>query len=137
MFLRAENDERIMEDNQGLKVAKIKDGFINFKAWFDRMLPESLMDLRRRPSNLSPSSMRNQWEQNAEEIERYFQHLLSLNLDEFEDCEENTNDTTTVENISPMEAEMKKLANSNMVTQCHILFITLFYLIWLIDAVNR
>lgn len=125
MFLRAENDEKIMEDNEGLRVATMKDR-VNFKAYFDKMLPESLIDWRRRSLNLGPSYMRNnQWEYNAEEIENYFQHLLSLNLDELEDCEEISD--TSVQDISPMEAEMKKLADSNMVTRMAYTFILLFY----------
>lgn len=97
-----------MEDDQGLKVAKMKDR-VSFRALIDRMMPESLIDSSRRSS--ASSNLQKQWEYNCEEIENYFQHLLSLNFDEG-DCEEMMNDSVQ---ISPMEAEMQKLANSNMV----------------------
>ncbi|XP_048334445.2 putative U-box domain-containing protein 50 [Ziziphus jujuba] len=107
VFLRVENDERIMEDDQGLKVAKMKER-VNFRSLIDKMLPESLIDSRRRSS--ASSNLQNQWEYCCEEIENYFQHLSSLNFDE-EDCEQMMNDSVQ---ISPMEAEMQKLAESNM-----------------------
>ena len=65
-------------------------------------------------SNPNSPSFKNQWESYAEEIERYLQHLLSLNLDE-EDCEKENRNDIVCEN-SPMEAEMKELKNSNMVS---------------------
>ena len=65
------------------------------------------------PNPNSPNSQ-NQWESNyAEEIENYFHHLLSLNLDEV-DYEQENNDISQ-KNCSPMEAEMKKLQTTNMV----------------------
>lgn len=105
-----------MEDDQGLKVAKMKER-VNFRSLIDKMLPESLIDSRRRSS--ASSNLQNQWEYCCEEIENYFQHLSSLNFDE-EDCEQMMNDSVQ---ISPMEAEMQKLAESNMV----IIIIFLFY----------
>lgn len=58
--------------------------------------------------------MENQWESNAEEMENYFRHLLSLNLEEDEVCDQQENNFS--HNSSPMEAETKELQNSNMVT---------------------
>ncbi|XP_060969890.1 putative U-box domain-containing protein 50 [Cannabis sativa] len=59
----------------------------------------------------SPSSQ-SQWECYTQEIDNYFQHLLSLNLDEevvINNCHEPVNNDN-----SPIEAEMRKLQTSNM-----------------------
>ncbi|PON32215.1 Tyrosine-protein kinase [Parasponia andersonii] len=64
------------------------------------------------PTNLESPNLQNQWESYAEEIENYFQHLLSLNLDEVVVDFEQGNDIP--QNSSPKEAEMKKLQASNM-----------------------
>ncbi|XP_062100465.1 putative U-box domain-containing protein 50 [Humulus lupulus] len=61
------------------------------------------------PNTDSPNSQ-NQWECYTQEIDNYFQHLLSLNLDEefIDNCEPENNDS------SPIDAEMENLQTSNL-----------------------
>ncbi|PON84733.1 Tyrosine-protein kinase [Trema orientale] len=73
---------------------------------------DKFSDLSPSPTNLDSPSSQNQWESYVEELENYFQHLLSLNLDEVVVDFEQDNDIP--QNNSPMEAEMKKLKASNM-----------------------
>lgn len=75
--------------------------------------------------NLDSPGFQNHWESYAEEIDNYFQHLLSLNLDEVDRCEQESD--TSLSYSSPMEAEMKKLQTSNLVNCPFHLFILLFY----------
>lgn len=77
------------------------------------------------PSSSNPNSpnVENQWENCAEEMENYLHHLLSLNLEEEQEVCEQENDS----HYSPMEAEMKELQNSNMVTQTKQIYVILFY----------
>ncbi|KAL5556568.1 hypothetical protein UlMin_038804 [Ulmus minor] len=114
LLLREENDERIMENEKGVKVRRVRDR-ANIRSWLEKTFLEKFNDLYNRSSPPSPnpdsSHLRDQWEKFAQEIETYFQHLLSL--DEEEDVEQENEVQTTSQN-SPMEAEMMELANSNM-----------------------
>lgn len=108
-----------MEDDQGVMVAKVREKG-SFKGWLAKMFNENSADsldtvshpsLRFSTNPNSPNSQ-NQWESCVQEIENYFQHLLSLKLDEEEDCGQG-NDRVQ---ISPMELARPEHADSNMVT---------------------
>lgn len=91
VFLREENDEGQMEDDQGVMVARTR-GKTSFKGWFGKMFAESPTSHHAHASSTSstiadsPNSL-NQWENYVEEIENYFQQLMSLNMDE-QDCQD-------------------------------------------------
>ncbi|XP_021818980.1 putative U-box domain-containing protein 50 [Prunus avium] len=118
VFLRGENNKGIMEDDQGVMVAKVREKG-SFKGWLAKMFNENSADsldtvshpsLRFSTNPNSPNSQ-NQWESCVREIENYFQHLLSLKLDEEEDCGQG-NDRVQ---ISPMELARPEHADSNMI----------------------
>lgn len=107
VFLREENDG-LMEDDQGVMVARTR-GKASFKGWFGKMFAESPTSHHTHGSSTSSTiadslNSLNQWENYADEIENYFQQLLSLNLDE-QDCEDENN---------PTEQEMPENSDSDM-----------------------
>lgn len=116
VFLRVgENNKGIMEDDQGVLVAKMREK-ASFKGWLAKMFNEnsanSLDTLSHRSLSLSTSpnspNSQNQRENYVQEIENYFQHLLSLKLeDEEEGCGQVQN--------TPMELATPEHADSNMV----------------------
>lgn len=88
-----------MEDDQGVTVAKLREKG-SFRYWLGKIFipntPNSLENTPRRllsssSINLDSPSSQTQWENYVQEIEDYFQHLLSLNLDEEECDQENEN----------------------------------------------
>ncbi|CAK7339639.1 unnamed protein product [Dovyalis caffra] len=86
VFLKGENEEGTMEDDQGVMVAKKS----SFRSWLGKMFTDNSHDSHRLSASsktLDSLHSRNQWEDFAPEIENYFKHLLSLNLDE-EICKE-------------------------------------------------
>ncbi|KAL4367087.1 hypothetical protein GQ457_05G014320 [Hibiscus cannabinus] len=93
-------DEGRMENDPGTMVAKVTDKS-NIRNLLGRFFRES-SPLRRQKCSSPPStnqdSAKNRWENNVQELENYFQHLLSLNLDE----------------DSPMESDTPGRTNSNM-----------------------
>lgn len=108
VFLREENDEGLMEDDQGVMVARTR-GKASFKGWFGKMFAESPTSHHTHGSSTSSTiadslNSLNQWENSVDEIENYFQQLLSLNLDE-QDCEDENN---------PTEQEMPENSDSDM-----------------------
>ncbi|GLU18203.1 hypothetical protein SLE2022_345160 [Rubroshorea leprosula] len=73
-------EEGCLEDDQGIPVTKLKDNL--FLRSFSRMFSDnSRSKSGHRPSTSSVDSQ-NEWESYIQEIESYFQHLSSLNLDE-------------------------------------------------------
>ena len=108
-----------MEDDQGVIFAKLREKG-SFKDWLGKMfIPNSPNSQgQRNPRRiLSSSSMisldspstQSRWESYAQEIEDYFQHLLSLNLDE-QDCVEEESESVQqqslmVELATPEHAE--------------------------------
>ncbi|KAJ7943737.1 Kinase family protein [Quillaja saponaria] len=117
VFLKGNNDEKIMEDDNGVMVAKLRDK-LSFRDWLGKMFLENLINSPGRSSRrLSPSSTnlgspgsQNQWEFNLQEIENYFQELLSSNLIEEEGIEQDND----VLQISPTEPDLSEQNNSNM-----------------------
>lgn len=110
VFLRGENKKGIVENDEGVMVAKLRERN-SFKGWLGKMFienPSNFLDRNPRRSLSSSSVMhspssQNQWETHMQEIESYFKHLLSMNLDEEEeeDCGQVNEDSQT----SPLEAE--------------------------------
>ncbi|GMH24670.1 hypothetical protein Nepgr_026513 [Nepenthes gracilis] len=83
VLLKDENEEGLMEDEQGTMVAKLKQKG-NFRGWLGRMLahgrsPYGSPSLSPRGTD-SPNSP-NQWDTFAREIDEYFQQLLEENED--------------------------------------------------------
>lgn len=83
VFLKGEKEEGFMEDDQGAMVAKKA----NFRSWLGKMFTDNSHDSHQLPASSKALENENQWEDYAQEIENYFEHLLSLNLDE-EICKE-------------------------------------------------
>ncbi|CAK9168164.1 unnamed protein product [Ilex paraguariensis] len=82
--LREENNEWLIEDDQGFVVAKVREKN-GFKGWLGKMFPESAAN-KKNPYGSPSSSTRNdspdRWEKCVEEIENYFNHLQSSNSEE-------------------------------------------------------
>ncbi|KAL6222827.1 hypothetical protein ACLB2K_006217 [Fragaria x ananassa] len=101
VFLRGENDKGTMEDDQGVIVAKLREK-ASFKGWLAKMFNETSAtspDGTTADAN-SPTNSQNSWECHVQEIEDYFQHLLSLKLEE--DSEQEKDDVPN----NPMESDM-------------------------------
>ncbi|KAM1091564.1 hypothetical protein FF1_019032 [Malus domestica] len=89
VFLRGENSKGVIEDDQGVTVAKIREKS-SFKAWLAKMFNENpaySLDTISHPSlgfstNPYSSSSQNQRGNCVHELENYFQHLLSMKMDE-------------------------------------------------------
>lgn len=110
VFLRGQNDEGIMEDDQGVMVAKMKEK-ASLKDWIEKIFTDpansSKTSSRSSPSSsisLDSLNSQNQWEAKISEIETYFQQLSSSDLDEDNQAQEN----------SPMESDMPEDTDSNM-----------------------
>lgn len=99
VFLKGEKEEGFMEDDQGVMVAKKA----NFRSWLGKMFTDNSHDSHQLPATSKALENENQWENYAQEIENYFEHLLSLNLDE-EICKEE-NDILQADSTEPGVAE--------------------------------
>lgn len=91
VFLRGNNDEKIMEDDSGVMVAKMRDK-VTFKDWLDKMFSDKTNYYSHNRLSASPSStnlVQNQWEFYLQDIENYYQELLSSNLEEGSYVQEN------------------------------------------------
>ncbi|XP_030455872.1 putative U-box domain-containing protein 50 isoform X1 [Syzygium oleosum] len=90
---RWEGEDGIMEDDEGVMVAKLKEKS-SFKGWFVKMFSDNISPGRHSspapPSlaNLGSPDLQSQWERYVDEIEDYFQDLqISCEEDDsFEDC---------------------------------------------------
>lgn len=118
MFLKGENDEGIMEDDQGVTVAKMRER-VNFGNLWTKMFsgngknPNRLSISPRGPEADSPYSQ-STWEACVQEIEDYFQHLVSLNLDDAT----NSEDGGEILQACPTEPNAAEQTGSNMVSNC-------------------
>ncbi|KAK8673004.1 hypothetical protein V6N13_111360 [Hibiscus sabdariffa] len=96
--------EGYMEDDRGTMVPKIREK-PNIRNFLGRFFCEGSPLIRRQKCSSPPStnqdSAKNRWENNVQELENYFQHLLSLNLDEESDdlLQANPTESDTPENI--------------------------------------
>ncbi|KAI4314425.1 hypothetical protein L6164_027336 [Bauhinia variegata] len=112
VFLRGRNDEKIMEDDKGVMVARMRDR-VTFRDWLEKIFTEKLGDTpdgnsrgsSNRSLNMESPVSQNQWELHLQEIENYSQELFSCNL-EIDSCGQEND----VLQISPIEPEQK---NSN------------------------
>ncbi|XVF15302.1 hypothetical protein REPUB_Repub09cG0139400 [Reevesia pubescens] len=112
VFLKGNVDEGFMEDDEGNMVAKISEKPC-LKNLLGRIFSENYPIRRQKcycPTSTNQDSPKNRWEDNMQELENYFQHLLSLNLDE-ENPEEEINDQFQT---STMESDAPENTNSNM-----------------------
>ncbi|WJX61849.1 hypothetical protein P8452_46901 [Trifolium repens] len=110
VFLRGNNDEKIMEDDSGVMVAKIRDK-VTFKDWLDKMFSDKTNDYSHNRLSASPSTInlvQNQWEFYLQDIENYYQELLSSNLEEGSYVQDNDDS-----HISPIEPHVTELNSSN------------------------
>ncbi|XP_027360013.1 putative U-box domain-containing protein 50 [Abrus precatorius] len=113
VFLRGRNDEKIMEDDHGVMVAKMRDK-LTFKDWLDKLFIDKTSDSQDRSASLSSTNLeshgnQNQWEFHAQEIENYYQELLSSKLEEGS-CVQDNDDSR----ISPIEPDVTERDKSNM-----------------------
>ncbi|TKY58719.1 putative U-box domain-containing protein 50 [Spatholobus suberectus] len=112
---RVKNNEIIMEDDNGVKIASMRDK-INFKDWLERMFFDKTIDSQPRSScgsstsstNLESYLNQNQWEFSFQEIENYLQELLPLNLEEGSSGQDNQ-----VSHISPIEPYVEERNTSD------------------------
>ena len=124
MFLKGQNDEGIMEDDQGVVVGKVKDK-TPIKDWIEKFFTDPSAHSSKRNSRFSPTSSmdldtrnsQNQWETHVGEIESYFQLLGSSDLDE-----DNNHDQ---DNSSPTESDMPEYidTDSNLVILKYLFFL--------------
>ncbi|KAK7252442.1 hypothetical protein RIF29_36377 [Crotalaria pallida] len=113
VFLRGNNnDEKIMEDDNGVMVARIKDK-VTLKDWLEKMFNDKNNDSGDRSASTSTTNLespvtQNQWELYLQEIDTYYQELLSSNLEE-ESCKQDNDDSQ----ISPIEPDVIERNGSN------------------------
>lgn len=82
-FLKEENNEGFIEDDQGEMVVKLMKKRGSVKGWFDKMFPDNAKSPRTSPSSPSTSTdLPPIWEDCVEEIEQYFNQLVYSNADE-------------------------------------------------------
>ncbi|XP_057501255.1 putative U-box domain-containing protein 50 [Actinidia eriantha] len=81
VFMREENNEGIVEDEQGVMVVKFKEKG-SFRGWLGKKLPESGYNDKNLPSSsTSNNDSPDQWENYEQEMESYFHQLESFNSD--------------------------------------------------------
>jgi hypothetical protein len=108
VFLRGHNDEGTMEDDEGVMVANMREK-ASLRGWFGKKFADTPDRNSRSSSTLQSQNSQNQWESHAQEIESYFQLLLSSDLDGDDPAQENDGFQT-----SP-ESDMSENAYANMV----------------------
>ncbi|KAH1154592.1 hypothetical protein GLYMA_18G147800v4 [Glycine max] len=112
---RVKNDEIIMEDDNGFKIASMRDK-INCIDWLERMFFDKTIDTQHRSScapsssstNFEPYLNQNEWKFSFQEIENYAQELMSLNLEEGSSGQDNH-----VSHFNPVEPYVKERNSSN------------------------
>nr|XP_043633861.1 putative U-box domain-containing protein 50 [Erigeron canadensis] len=83
-FLKEENNEGFIEDDQGEMVAKLNKKKGSFRHWIVKMFPENPKSPLSSPSSSTSTNSPLLWENCAEEIETYFNQLMDSNADEEE-----------------------------------------------------
>lgn len=104
-----------MEDDRGVMSARMRDK-VTFKDWLDKWFNDKTNDSQDRSTSLSSTNLesplnQNQWEFYLQEIEKYYQELLSSNLEEGNCVLENDDSQ-----IGPIEPHVTEQNNYNMVT---------------------
>lgn len=105
-----------MEDHNGVKIASMRDK-MNSKDWLERfMFCYKTIDSQHTNSsgpssstNLEPYLNQNEWEFSFQEIENYFQELLSFNLEEGSSGQDNHG--SQLSPIEPFVTERYNLDN--------------------------
>ncbi|KAK7307266.1 hypothetical protein VNO77_40172 [Canavalia gladiata] len=113
VFLRGKNDEKIMEDDQGVMVGRMRDK-VSFKDWLDKLFNDKINDSQDRSASLSSTNLespvnQNHWEFYLQEIEKYYQELLSLKLEEGS-CGQDNDESQ----IGPIEPDVTERNNYDM-----------------------
>ncbi|XP_059435551.1 putative U-box domain-containing protein 50 [Corylus avellana] len=107
VFLRGHNDEGTMEDDEGVMAANMREK-ASLRGWLGRLFADTPDRNSRSSSTLQSPNSQNEWESHAQEIESYFQQLLSSDFD---------GDDPALENdgfqISP-ESDMSENTYANM-----------------------
>lgn len=90
VFLREGNNEGLIEDDQGIMVAKSRSMRKSFRGLVIKMFPENSSKLLKNQCDSSSSSSTSngefdQWEKYKQEIENYMCKLLSSNFEENDD----------------------------------------------------
>ncbi|CAL0311845.1 unnamed protein product [Lupinus luteus] len=103
VFLRGKNDEKITEDDNEVMVEKMKDK-ITFKDWLDKMFNDKTNGSPDRIASTSTTNLeshvtQSQWELYLQEIDTYYQELLSSDL--FEEGSNQDNDNLEIRPIEP------------------------------------
>lgn len=109
MFLKGHNDEGTVEDDEGVVVANMREK-VSLRGWLAKMFSDSTERNSRSSSNLQSTNSQNQWESHVQEIESYFQELLSSDLDGGDDPAQENDGFQT----SP-ESDMLENTDANMV----------------------
>lgn len=104
-----------MEDDRGVMSARMRDK-VTFKDWLDKWFNDKTNDSQDRSTSLSSTNLesplnQNQWEFYLQEIEKYYQELLSSNLEEGNCVLENDDSQ-----IGPIEPHVTEHNNYDMVT---------------------
>lgn len=122
VHLREDNDEGIIEDDQGVLVAKLKEKS-SLRVWFGKMFTESNSNENKANNALteaeSPELGGDPWKRHEQEVEEYFQELLYSYRD---DDDLDTGETSDMRG-SPMKSDIPELADSTKVTSNVVLFI--------------
>ncbi|WCJ31998.1 U-box domain-containing protein kinase family protein [Euphorbia peplus] len=111
VFLKGENEEPMMGDDQGLSISKKG----NIKSWLGKMFNENNSFGRSSPRlSASPKGQDllhsgNQWENCLLQMQNYYEHLMSLNLDE-QICEE---ENDVLQSVS-LEGGMPEATDANL-----------------------
>lgn len=83
VFVREENNEGLIEDDQGNIVAKLRKS--SLRGWWGKIFQEnggSEKSPSCSPSSSAGNDSPNEWEKYVEEVDTYFNQLLASNADE-------------------------------------------------------
>ncbi|KAI3798766.1 hypothetical protein L1987_34045 [Smallanthus sonchifolius] len=113
-YLKERNNEEIIEDDQGEMVAKLNKKRGSFKGFIGKLFPENAKN-HQTSSSLTRTDSNANWEECAEEIEEYFNHLLDSHVDEESEIVQVESDY--LENSRSIEPDMPKDLNSIQKTE--------------------
>ncbi|XP_059624137.1 putative U-box domain-containing protein 50 [Cornus florida] len=120
VFLGEENNGELMEDDQGVMVAKVREK-VGFKGWLEKMISQNCTNeksLLSSPSSSTDNNSPDEWKHFSQEMENYFHQLLSSHSDA-EDCEEE-NDTLETSPTAPDMTENMNAAEKIEVLKMRI-----------------
>ncbi|KAI3794351.1 hypothetical protein L1987_36981 [Smallanthus sonchifolius] len=114
-YLKERNNEEIIEDDQGEMVAKLNKKRDSFKGWIGKLFPENAKN-NQTSSSLTRTDSNANWEECAEEVEEYFNHLLDSHVDD-EESEIVQVESDYMEKSRSIELDMPKDLNSIQKTE--------------------